>query len=125
MARHPTRMRLLAALCLLLFQLQVFAAEALGCVHAEQSTTPSVAGCPHAVADSSFAAPELGDAPDAPMADCQKCNLGLCAATWHLMPWQMPALPVIEPAVPAPLPDGHFYLFSPDGLLKPPISVSG
>jgi hypothetical protein len=126
MSRHPVQMRLLAALCLLLFQLQVFAAGTLGCVHDADGQPPAL-GCGHMLGGVDAAGPssESGDGLDLSSADCQKCNLSLCAAGWHLLAGQTLTFPAVEVAAPTPLPSRHFYLYSPDGLLKPPISVSG
>jgi len=126
MSRHPAHIRLFAALCLLLFQLQVFAAGTLGCAHSGKDHKAS-SGCPHALAGGggAFAAMDAGDTLDDPAAPCQKCNLSLCAAGWHLLPGEAVVLPPAGAAITAALPGRHFYLFSPDGLSRPPISVSG
>jgi hypothetical protein len=119
-------MRLFATLCLLLFQLQVFAAGTLTCVHAGQHDM-ATAGCPHAPGGGApgTAAPAGDNEGDRAITPCQKCNLNLCAAGWHLLPGQPMALSPMDAVIPAPLPGRHFYLFSPDGLLKPPIPISG
>jgi hypothetical protein len=113
-------MRLFAVLCLLLFQLQVLAAATLGCAH-EASGLPAPTACPHSLGGAADSGDDLATADT----ECQKCNLNLCAAGWHLLPGQAPLLPAFEDAQPAPLPGEHYYLFSPDGLLKPPIPISG
>jgi hypothetical protein len=132
-----------AAACVLLLNLQLFAANALGCVHqahhqARHHTQPdgsmsATGACPHlhgflaqaASGDAAPVAPTNGDTPDAAAAEpCQKCNLGKVAGGWHLVGIQAPLLAQAAPALPTPAPAIHLCSRSPDSLLRPPRSIS-
>ena len=124
MIRGLRHKRFIALLCLLLFQLQVFAASTLGCAHNDAGA--GAVHCMHGVladdapADHAQHVDQAGDATGAP---CQKCSLGHCAAGWHLL------ADALEPSLPryAPVQTAgsacHFYHFTPDGWLKPPIRL--
>jgi hypothetical protein len=126
-----TRRHLAAAACVLLLNLQLFAANALGCVH-ESAAAATVAGCPH-LGDTlpptgeEPPTPAAGDDPVAPTAvePCQKCNLGKVAGGWHLVSAQLPALAQEN----APLPQAKLTLHpsapASEGPLRPPRSISG
>jgi hypothetical protein len=126
-----TRRHLAAAACVLLLNLQLFAANALGCVH-ESAAAAAVAGCPHL----GGALPPTGEEPPPPatgddpvpstaVEPCQKCNLGKVAGGWHLVSAQPPAVAQEN----APLPQATLRLHpsapASDGPLRPPRSLSG
>jgi len=132
------RARVLLALCLLLFQLQLFAASALGCRHAGDAAVAgagdgTVSGCPHHAPSGSDPADSVdggpGDAgdpaaspgtdPDTSLTDCAKCALHLGLS--HAMASAGTAdLPHLRPGRSDPLSPRHFYQFTPDPLQKPP-----
>jgi hypothetical protein len=121
----PDRHRHLAAvLCVLLLNLQMFAGNVLGCVHAADGT--STVGCPHMALAAGPDTIGHGAATAASDTDasCQKCNLGVVAAGWHLVGVELPVLAVPQPD----LPDGKISVHplspSPDCLLRPPRSLS-
>lgn len=126
-------MRVIAVLCLLLFQVQVFAASALGCRHNDASVSPfhhcammiaQQAATKHAEADAGFARDLAADAgADSTLGDCQKCALNLCAASWHLLGSSAEVTPHPGFAVLASLPSRHFYHHAPERFLKPPIAL--
>ena len=120
---------LIVALCLALFQVQLFAASTLGCLH--DSDIAMSVGCPFhstgdgaqvltavaAVAVAGSAAPMPADTD---LLDCPKCalNLGLHYAV---------AAPIViiastpHHAEAHALPELHFYRFTPKRSKKPPI----
>jgi hypothetical protein len=123
--------RLIVALCLVLFQVQLFAASTLGCLH--DSAAAVSGGCPFhipadrdqvATADAAAAvATSVTPMPaDADLLDCPKCalNLGLHYAV---------AVPVVsiastpQHAEAQSLPELHFYRFTPKRFKKPPIAA--
>lgn len=117
------RRHLAAVLCVLLLNLQLFAANVLGCVHSGDSHA-TASHCPHAAlpggGTGAGAAADL--ATDAP---CQKCNLGTVAAGWHLLG---AAVPVLAPAArerptTGDIPQPRTPV--PDALLRPPRHFSG
>ncbi|WP_295543826.1 hypothetical protein [uncultured Thiohalocapsa sp.] len=159
------RRHLAAIACVLLLNLQLFAANALGCVHRPADAAAS-AGCAHwgvaamPTVDRSAATPDLASAPDlesvpspapAPMSalalypdleptpaaptaqaagtatgePCQKCNLGQVAGAWHLVLARAPELAVRHTALPHAHPAVRIHAHIPDGLLRPPRSISG
>ncbi|WP_200233462.1 hypothetical protein [Thiohalocapsa halophila] len=117
---------------MLLLNLQLFAANALGCVH-QPDHAAAVVDCPHtngaAAAEGAITAAPLASGSggvDSVSGDaCQKCNLGKVAGAWHLVLAPSPLLlsrpallPVSHPVAGAP----HY---TPDGLLRPPRPLSG
>jgi hypothetical protein len=118
---------LAAVLCVLLLNLQLFAANALGCVHGE--TAPVGLGCPHGGTTASVGV-ALAPA-DQPLVErhaddpCQKCNLGTVAAGWHLCAIHPPALASQLPQIPQITVVPRIATRSPDGLLRPPRNISG
>ena len=115
--------RLIVPLCLFLFQVQLFAASTLGCLHS--SAAPVSGGCPfHVPADSDQVVTDSASAEPMPagadLLDCPKCalNLGLHYAA---------AVPVVtiastpQHAEAQSLPGLHFYRFTPKRFKKPPI----
>jgi len=143
--RAPTgrinRRRLIAGLCLVLFQVQLFAASTLGCHHAGNADRPI--GCPLHLGTTQaddLAANRVSEAPgDRPTAadadamgatsadtnplDCPRCALHL--GLYHLFS------SAIEPTAVAsrhaedwPLPRLHYYRFVPELITKPPIPAS-
>jgi hypothetical protein len=126
-----TRRHLAAAACVLLLNLQLFAANALGCVH-ESAAAAAVAGCPHL----GGALPPTGEEPPPPatgddpvpstaVEPCQKCNLGKVAGGWHLVSAPLHAVAQEN----APLPQAKLSLHpsapASEGPLRPPRSISG
>jgi hypothetical protein len=129
MRRKLRHQRLIVALCLALFQVQLFAASTLGCLH--DSAAPVSGGCPFHVsaasdpvaavnAKAAFTASAAPMPADADLLDCPKCalNLGLHYAA---------AVPLViiasthHQAEAQSLPGLHFYRFTPKRLKKPPI----
>ncbi|MGB5735801.1 MAG: hypothetical protein WBM40_15305 [Thiohalocapsa sp.] len=123
--------RLIVTLCLALFQVQLFAASTLGCLH--DSDAALSGGCPFHVSVAADGAQVAAAAAatdtatampaDAGLLDCPKCalNLGLHFAasvpvvtigstTSHAQAQSLPAL--------------HFYCFTPKQTKKPPIAVA-
>lgn len=127
--RQVRRHRLIVALCLTLFQVQLFAASTLGCLNATAAGTAT--GCPfHTLAGGKQTSAEDSAASALPSAvppsaaadplDCPKCALKLglhCAATVPVLS----LIPSLRPADAHPLPARHFYRFSPKQPEKPPI----
>jgi len=127
-----THRRLIVALCLVLFQVQLLAASTLGCRHDNRAAVSD--GCPfHVPAQADRVAADAATLDvtssvvtvvtmpaDADLLDCPKCalNLGLHYAV---------AVPVVTIASPPqhangqPSPELHFYRFSPKQTKKPPI----
>ena len=103
-----------------LFQLQVFAAATLGCLHADGADAPASV-CPNHLpvqVQSQSDAGEPGDVPGT--LDCTKCALTLGL---HTMPGAVPLLPVLVPRSPTVATQAcHFYRHAPDSHLRPPIS---
>jgi hypothetical protein len=116
------RRHLAAVLCVLLLNLQLFAGNVLGCVHSADGA--ATMDCPHMAATAGL--DDHGPTAAEPDADapCQKCNLGVVAAGWHLVGVELPTLSLPRPD----LPDGKVSVRpmspSPDGLLRPPRSIS-
>ncbi|WP_295878213.1 hypothetical protein [uncultured Thiohalocapsa sp.] len=140
------RRHLVAVACVLLLNLQLFAANALGCVHQAQAdgaqaneaqangAAPTTAACPHLTgflsqATSGHAAsvtPAGSDTPDGVTAEpCQKCNLGKVAGGWHLVTAQVPEVARSERLVPHARLVSRLTTPNPDGLLRPPRHFSG
>jgi hypothetical protein len=117
----PRTARAVLLLTLLVLQVQVLASVALGCRHAADGGLDPVAGavCPmHGVAGQ---VPSPDDPPPEPLLDCQKCALH-CAVAVYPLANASPMLPPVEGAGdPAARPEGHFYRFTPESFLKPPI----
>jgi len=140
--RAPTsrlnRRRLIAGLCLVLFQIQLFAASTLGCLHDGNADRPI--GCPfhlgmteaddqaaNLVSEAPGGRPTPADSDtnastsaDNNLLDCPRCALHL--GLHHLFSH------AVEPTAVAsrhsedwPLPRLHFYRFVPDLITKPPI----
>lgn len=138
----------------MLFQCQVFAASALGCLHANAgaeiaagNTSAMLDSCPHhavrgaaagtlsapgtTVNGQSFAALvspySAGGDQAAPgdLLDCAKCALSCSVGHYDRGPdaHVLPAL-MVAAASPA-LPIRHFYRYSPDSFLRPPIPTAG
>jgi hypothetical protein len=142
------------ALCLMLFQCQVFAASALGCLHANAcaeiaagSTSAIVDSCPHhavrGAAGGTLSAPgTMNGQPSAALVsphsaggvdqadpgdllDCAKCALSCSVSHYDRGP-DVHALPALLVAAASPgLPIRHFYRYSPDSFLRPPIPTAG
>ena len=111
--------RILLTLCLLLVQAQLFASSVLGCRHAEdyRDGGDATTSCPFHLTAPDTATDQVPE----PMSDCQKCALhcafgvqGPMAAVVGLS--AVPLRAAVEVAL-----RGHFYHFSPDRFLKPPI----
>lgn len=114
--------RLLVLLVLLMVQVQLYAASTLGCRHGGEpaATQANVAGCPmHRAA----AADPAADQPDRPF-DCQKCALH-CGVAAQALPAPAAILPQdLAPERPMLLSERHFYRFSPESPLRPPIAIA-
>ena len=122
--------RLIVALCLALFQVQLFAASTLGCLH--DSDVALSGGCPFHVSIAADGAQVAAGAEtksakpvpaDADLLDCPKCalNLGLHYAASVPV---MTVVPTPSHAQAQPLPALHFYRFTPKQIKKPPIPVA-
>jgi hypothetical protein len=118
MSRRP----LAAVLCVLLLNMQLFATNALGCVH---SAEPEAAG-PHCaqLALHGDAATDGNGADLATDSPCQKCNLGTVAAGWHLLGTTTPALAVAPRDHPIAHTSPQLRTPAPDSLLRPPRHIS-
>lgn len=121
---YPRR-HLAAVLCVLLLNLQLFAGNVLGCVHAADGT--AAMDCPHMAVAAGLDSAH-GTAVAAPDSDidapCQKCNLGVVAAGWHLVGVELPLLSLPRPDLPDGKVSARPVSPSPDGLLRPPRSIS-
>jgi hypothetical protein len=104
---------------LVLFQLQVFAAASLGCLHADGADGVASV-CPYHLADQDQGQSDAGVSDEVPGAlDCTKCALTLGL---HAVPGAVPALPVLVPRSPIVATQAcHFYRHAPDSYLRPPI----
>lgn len=118
MTMHPGWARTLILLCLLALQTQLLASSAMGCEHSRAPNGQTGDDCFH-VGDSM---PWGADGTDA-MLDCQKCVLGLFFGVYHPM---VPASSVGRASI-SPVEAGsgftHYYLYVPDRLYRPPISL--
>lgn len=125
MSRH--RRHIAAVACVLLLNLQLFAANALGCVH-QPGNAAAVIDCPHThgVAGAEAAALAASGGVDSATAEpCQKCDLGKVAGAWHLVLTPSPLL-LSQPALlPAAHPVAGAPAYTPDGLLRPPRPLFG
>ena len=117
-----SRPHLIAVLCVLLLNLQLFAGNALGCVHAADASAPL--GCPHMAAMAGLDLDASGQTRATDTSDtdtpCQKCNLSVVAAGWHLVATALPLLALPHPDLPAASLTIRPEAPSPDGLLRPP-----
>lgn len=137
--------------CLLTLQLQAFAALALPCRHAADSSTPASAvsalhrasHCLHRVAATesstqvaakpaieTLAEPIHSDltgqpAPEPSLAECQKCVLDLCVLGAMAVSPQPPMIALAAASIPSPIGQGHFYSYLDDLWSKPPIPSRG
>ena len=112
--------RILLTLCLLVLQAQLLAASALGCGHLTDQAPGDLAtsACPFhpGVGD------QTGDQESGRLLGCQKCALH-CAIGVHVSvtaTLDLPGAPVRSAMEITH--HRHFYSFSPDAFLKPPIS---
>ena len=134
MKSRLNRRRLIAGLCLALFQVQLFAASTLGCLHDGGADRP--AACPFHLAASDGADEMVDDADayspaskqavaestpaDTDLLDCPKCALHLGLHHLRNTPTEvLAALPQGSEASPSPR--LHFYRFVADLIIKPPI----
>jgi hypothetical protein len=119
MGKHPRHLS--AILCVLLLNLQVFAAQAMGCMH--QGEEPAVAGCPHMLethaAATSTPTPAVESGADA-LEPCQKCSLDAVAAGWNLHSASTPALTTAASPIPRTLLSPSLPRHAADALLRPP-----
>jgi len=131
MSRH--RRHIAAVACVLLLNLQLFAANALGCVH-QPDNAAAVVDCPHmafgaaegAVPAAALASNGADSGVDSVAGDaCQKCNLGKVAGAWHLVLTPSPLLLSRPALLPAAHPVARAPHYTPDGLLRPPRPRSG
>jgi hypothetical protein len=115
--RNVSLAKVFLLLGLVVFQAQAFASDALRCRHAlDADSGAATTGCPfHAPASGS------GSLAEDPL-DCHKCALHLGV----LCPLQVPAAPVVTlmPIRPVTesVPATHFYRFTPESPLRPPIA---
>jgi len=118
MRKHRT---LILALVLALFQVQVFAAATLGCLHAGGVDASTVL-CPNHLPAHDQAADQADrgeSSDDLGTLDCTKCALTLGL---HAIPGGVAILPVLQPRSPAVASQAcHFYRHAPDSQLRPPI----
>lgn len=122
----------LVMLCLTLFQCQVFAASALGCLHAGASgergaigASADLVSCPHhsgKVADQALTADAQSAAGD--LLDCAKCALNCSVSHYDRASCEhaLTAPPVASAS--QALPPRHFYRHSPESFLRPPIPTA-
>lgn len=132
---------MVAVTCVLLLNLQLFAASALGCVHQAQAdgAVSTTAACHHlsgvmsqaASGDAASVTPDGSDMPDAATGEpcqnepCQKCNLGKVVGGWHLVTAQVPEVARSDRLVPQTRLLTRLTTPNPDGLLRPPRPFSG
>jgi hypothetical protein len=127
---------LIAVVCVLLLNLQLFAANALGCVHTSGGELAAMAHCPHASPPSQGQRVVLETAADQLTQDglalssdagepCQKCNLGKVAAGWHLVGQAPTAITAVIAALPHARGATPVLIRSDDDLLRPPRAISG
>ena len=118
MRKHRT---LILGLALALFQIQVFAAATLGCLHAG-GVDGLASVCPNHLPayDQAADKAEGGESrDDLGTLDCTKCALTLGL---HAIPGGIAVLPVLQPRSPAIASQAcHFYRHAPDAQLRPPI----
>lgn len=115
MRKHRT---LILGLVLALFQIQVFAAATLGCLHAGGVDGPASV-CPNHLPAKNQAEPPADLQADPGALDCTKCALTLGL---HAIPGGVSVLPVLQPRSPAIASQAcHFYRHAPDAPLRPPI----
>jgi len=113
-----TTAKIVALLCLLLFQAQLYASVSLGCRHTDEAVADaSTSACPFHRA---LAGEDDTGGLDKAL-DCQKCALYLAVGG----PLQISASASISVppmrAVTEPSPGRHFYHFIPDPFSRPPI----
>jgi hypothetical protein len=124
MNRRPLWSRVIALGCVLLLQWQAVAASVIDCVHdgAPAGAEIAAAGCPHTPGSAG-----AGSTDDPPTGhdECPACGLNLCALGAMALLAPGPAMAPAPAAVPAASPETHFYAFSPERWLKPPIPLSG
>ncbi|MGB5831944.1 MAG: hypothetical protein WBG92_08130 [Thiohalocapsa sp.] len=132
MRRQIFNRRLIAGMCLVLFQVQLFAASTLGCLH--QSLEDLPVNCPfHSSgvedeASSDAIGAEAFKAVDPALVngsllDCPKCALGL--GLFHAAGAQTLTAPsAAQRSEAEPLPARHFYRFTPKQFRKPPIATA-
>ena len=127
------RRHIAAVLCVLVLNLQLFAANVIGCVHAGGTQTVT-AHCAHtgapapAAADAQSATPQSATSkthlPSG--APCHKCSLSAVAAGWNLLAVHVP--PGLAPAArehPTADTIPQLHTRAPDVLLRPPRPFSG
>lgn len=141
MRARPKLTQMVLLICMLTFQLQIYAASTLSCRHAPEAAIYTISQgasegvverapthCPHlvpvlATADATTASGDSGDAADPSLGDCQKCMLDLCAlGALGLLP-QPPLMAEPVRSMPSPRQQPHFYRYSVDLWSKPPILV--
>jgi hypothetical protein len=126
--RFPKLARAVALICLLLLQVQAFAAATLNCRHAGEQQSDYSGGvvataCPYGT-HLSNGSPDAGEPTGSPLGECQKCSLGLCLLGGLALIGGDASPFVHRPPTFAPVPGRHFYRFSPDQWVKPPIFTS-
>jgi len=110
--------RLLVALCLVVFQVQLVAAATLGCRHFPEPAS-STEACPyHRTAGDRTANPESER-----LLDCQKCALHCAIGVQGLVPAGLELADAPLPAPPEAQAQPSFASLAPDLFLKPPIST--
>lgn len=117
MTRFQRSTRILVTLCLLIMQVQVWASETLGCRLEARLLSGDSTACPLHQA--------IGSQPTQTnpscLLDCQRCAL-LCLAGVPALLASAPVLPRLDSVqIADPTPGRHFYRFTPDSPLRPPI----
>ena len=114
--RCPTA-RLIVFLCLLLLQVQVWASVSLPCLHAPSNPGVEKSLCPmHGIGGSSTEAESRSN-----LYDCHRCVIGSCLGVVHGAQVTPAPLGVLRRVIAAVVPPKHFYHFSPEAILRPPI----
>jgi len=113
--------RVVVLLTLMVLQAQVLASLILGCRHGIDGGTLGqvAAACPMHLAVSG----ETGGAQDGALLDCHKCALHSGAAAPALPAPSSMAPPMLAQGLPGAVSERHFYRFSPESPLRPPITA--
>ena len=121
-----THQHLGAILCVLLLNIQLFAANALGCVH-QADAGATATDCLHLDRSAPSAATANLDATatdTTAVEPCQKCDLNSVAAGWHLFAARPPVLASTASPPPRAASTAKPSTRSPDGPLRPPQRLS-
>jgi len=109
--------KLIVLLCLLLLQVQVWASVSLPCLHAPSTPDAVSTACPmHGFGGSSNEVDSRAN-----LYDCYRCVIGSCLSVVHGAQASAVPLRILMRGIVAAVPPKHFYRFSPEAVLRPPI----